>query len=565
MSVKYFDMSQSTPEGENLQPKKGIQMSTHQPSLEALLRSAEETEKGEKGEQVSQGEGSTPEVEPFHFGPGFAGPSSEALARSLGQATQPTRGQKEAVLVLFGGTGDLAKRKLLPALYNLDYEALRKGEPLPFRVLAIGRRRWSRQTYLQSIQEWVQKFCRKPIDDELFECFSQAVDYYELDIESAETYDGLFAYLKTYYPEAQLLYYFAVAPRYFTAISKGLGRQPAEAQKARVLIEKPFGENLEQALKLYEKISQLFGAEQVYHIDHYLGKEMIQNIQTLRFDNRLLKHCWNRDCIAAVEITAAEQVGVESRAGYYDQSGAMRDMVQNHLFQILSILAMEEPERDNPYALTVTQQNVLQALRPLDSAELDERLCLAQYRGYKDEEGVSQQSTTDTYAALVLHIDNPRWQGVPFFMRTGKKLANRSTYVVIHFRETMPGTGGNRLVIEIQPTEGVRLSFNIKKPGLSFEVEEVEMNFCQSCQIDAHQNTPEAYERLLSAALQGQRFLFSQWPQISWSWAYVDSLLEAWRRRGKKLASYEVHSQGPEEAEALTKPYGLAWSDINEF
>lgn len=462
------------------------------------------------------------------------------------------------LLIIFGGTGDLANRKLLPAAYNLFTQ---NNTTEPLTVLSLGRRAWTEEDYYSEIKPWVKAFARLRIDDEKFARFTETVDYLQMDISDTSEYQKLFDYLSEHYASAKKMFYYAVAPTMFSPISKGLQLHQWSAEEdVKVIIEKPFGENLEQAKALHKEIAQVFQEDHIYHIDHYLGKEMIQNISTLRFENMIFRSCWNRQFIHSVEISALETVGVETRGQYYDQVGATRDMVQNHLFQILSIIAMEEPEADSPFAVTVAQQNLLQALRPPEAQDLSRILVMAQYRGYTAEPKVAPDSNTDTYAAMVVQIDNPRWAGVPFLVRTGKRLSRRGTQVVIHFKPSSGLTLANQLVIQIQPDEGVKLSFNIKEPGLTTNVEQVHMDFCQSCLVRAHENTPEAYERLIRAASDGQRYLFSQWPQIEFSWKWIDRLMELWNEAGQPLALYEPGSEGPLEADNLISAYGVKWN-----
>ena len=263
------------------------------------------------------------------------------------------------LLVIFGGTGDLTNRKLVPAVYNLFNQVGEGKEPM--RVLIIGRRDWTREEYIENVKPWVKEFSRLEYTEEKWNLFKDQLDYYKMDISNIEEYKGLFEYFDSHYSDYRMLFYYAVAPRFFDPITRGLGQKEWTEGRAKVIVEKPFGENLEDAKRLFKDMEVMFGRDYIYHIDHYLGKEMVQNITTLRFDNMIFRSCWNKDYIESVEISAREQVGVETRGGYYDKSGAMRDMVQNHLFQILSILAMEMPEKDSPYAVTVAQQNVLQA------------------------------------------------------------------------------------------------------------------------------------------------------------------------------------------------------------
>lgn len=466
------------------------------------------------------------------------------------------------VLVLFGGTGDLSNRKLLPAVYNLCFEALESNQPLPYVVVSVGRRPWDHTTYREQVRPWIEQFARKKVTPTYLDRFVEILEYYSMDLEDQEAYVGLLDRLQTQYPDSERLYYYAVSPQFFAPISRGLSQRPEQASRGRVIIEKPFGETLEQARVLQEQVAALFGEERVFHIDHYLGKEMVQNILTLRFENSIFSRIWDNQSIESVEITAAETVGVETRGGYYDQAGALRDMVQNHLFQILTILAMQRPTAFTPEALCAAQVEVLQALKPVGE-EWQNHLVAAQYRGYREEPKVARDSHTETYTALVLEIQNEQWQGVPFLIRTGKCLGRRGTFVVIHFRPAPGAKQANQLRIEIQPDEGVDLQFNIKKPGLGFSVQQVEMQFCQSCQVEAHENTPEAYERLLDEASQGRKEFFSQWAQIEYSWSFVEHLRKRWQEAGCPLVEYEPGSAGPVEAEALAKHWGCAWSELD--
>ena len=315
---------------------------------------------------------------------------------------------------------------------------------------------------------------------------------------------------------------------------------------AKVIIEKPFGEDLEKAGELNDKLAEFFSQEEIYHIDHYLGKEMIQNILSLRFKNIIFKGVWNKDFIENVQITAAEAVGVGTRASYYDKSGAVKDMVQNHLLQVLSIVAMEEPKEEGSRGIHDSQYNLLSSLAPI--TDVNESLVMAQYEGYLDEENISKDSKTETYAALKLFIDNERWQGVPFFIRTGKKMGDRETQVVVQFK-AIGDVPGNVLIIRIQPDEGVYFQFNAKKPGTEQELQQISLDFCQSCILENRINTPEAYERLLDACFKGDRALFSQWDQIVVSWTFVNDLLAKYYKQGAPLYTYKQGSMGPKEAD----------------
>ena len=462
-------------------------------------------------------------------------------------------------ITIFGGTGDLTFRKLLPALYNL-FAAGR--EETPARILIIGRRPYTDADYRAKAQEWVKKFARLPYTDETYARFAETVFYFEMDFTDAAQY----APLGRYYEREHIrdgIFYFAVAPRFFRTITEGLAGVPG-ARQWKVVLEKPFGEELEDARALSARLEEFFTPERVYRIDHYLGKEMVRGIQTLRFSNPIFSAAWNAGAIDCVQIVADEQVGVETRGGYYDHSGALRDMVQNHLFQILSILAMEMPDEAGPAQLHAAQLRVLRALRLPTAQEIGGALVMGQYEGYRAEPQVAADSRTETYAALRLFLDTKRWRGVPFYVRTGKRLARREMSVTIVFHAPAPGVEPCLLTLRIQPTEGVTLRFNIKKPGQSEDMMPVEMDFCQSCMDVSQQNTPEAYERLLTACVQGERSWFSQWDQIETCWRFIDGLKAAWEAAGSPIASYEAGSAGPAAADALTAQLGHAWVEAGE-
>lgn len=349
-----------------------------------------------------------------------------------------------------------------------------------------------------------------------------------------------------------------MAPRFFAVIAQGLV-QVEKACKGKVIIEKPFGEDLESARILNEDLERFFTKERIFHIDHYLGKEMVRNMQAIRFMNPIFQDVWNAKYIEHVQISAMETVGVENRGGYYDQSGALKDMVQNHLFQILSITAMEQPASFFGEDMHQKQLDVLHALRPVEQLDMADSVVLGQYFHYQKEDRVADDSMTETYAALRLFVDNERWKNVPFYIRTGKKLKEREMEVVITFKKTNPDVAANVLLIRIQPTEGVYFQFNIKKPGDSDEIVPTSMDFCQSCSDINRINTPEAYERLLAAAVQGDISWFSQWDQIESSWKYVEELKQRYQKERLPLTTYMAGSEGPKEAEELLQRHDHAW------
>ncbi|WP_343249480.1 glucose-6-phosphate dehydrogenase [Diplocloster hominis] len=456
-------------------------------------------------------------------------------------------------LTIFGGTGDLTFRKLLPALYNMSASGKLPAE----RMIIIGRRDYNTQTYCEAAREWVRRFSRIVFREEAFRQFIQGIRYYQMDFTQEAAYDALDAF----YQESRIdshIFYFAVAPRFFPVIAYGLGRVTG-AEKGKVILEKPFGESLKAAEELNDKLEAFFEPDHIYRIDHYLGKEMIRNIQTIRFTNPIFKNIWNAEYIDNIQISAMENVGVETRAGYYDTSGAMKDMVQNHLLQILSIVAMERPQDLSPEGMHEEQIRVLKALRPVRTDQIGRQLVLAQYEGYLQEPGVPPDSITETYAALKVFIDNERWKGTPFYIRTGKKLGRREMEVTIVFKRPESGMEPDILVVKIQPEEGVHLQFNIKKPGDTDEISQAKMDFCQSCSLENRINTPEAYERLLGACLRGERSWFSQWDQIETSWNYIDQLRSAYRQTGQPIYTYPSGTNGPEAADELLGAEGHQW------
>ena len=451
--------------------------------------------------------------------------------------------RNKTAITLFGGTGDLTYRKLLPALYNLNGLGKLADD---FKIVVIGRREYSQADYINIVRNWVKEHARTKFDDEQFESYAKRIIYFKMNMTNEDDY----AMLQEFYAREDIqnhVYYFAVAPSFFMTITNGLKKHCSE-NNAKVIIEKPFGEDLEKAGLLNNELEKFFNQDEIYHIDHYLGKEMIQNILSLRFKNIIFKGIWNKDFIENVQITAAETVGVGTRASYYDKSGALKDMVQNHLLQVLSLVAMEEPKGTESSRIHESQYNLLSALKPIE--DVRDSLVMGQYEGYLQEENIPADSKTETYAALKLYVDNERWQGVPFFIRTGKKMDSRETQVVVQFK-AVGDVPGNVLIIRIQPDEGVYFQFNAKKPGTEKELQQISLDFCQSCILENRINIPEAYERLLDACFKGDRSLFSQWDQIVASWTFVNDLIAKYEEQGSPLYTYEQGSKGPKEADKL--------------
>lgn len=435
----------------------------------------------------------------------------------------------------------------MPALYNL--ESLNKLSENVY-IISIGRREYTTERYLGIVQSWIENYARTNFDIRIFERFKKRVSYFRMDFEK----ESDFVRLKEFNDMMNITdhyYYYAVSPSFFSVITNSL-KTCCAYKGGSVVVEKPFGEDLADASLLNLDLEKQFGKENVYHIDHYLGKEMIQNILSIRFENAIFKGIWNKDFIDNIQITAHEKVDVGTRAGYYDKSGALKDMVQNHLLQVLSIVGMEEPTND----IGKKQLDLLKSIKPV--SDIDSQLIMAQYDGYRKEENIDPHSETETYVALKLEVDNDRWRGVPFYIRTGKALKNQETKVVVTFKSENDGIP-NMLVIRIQPDEGVYLRFNIKKPGSENELETVTMDFCQSCVLENRINTPEAYERLLEAVFKKDQSLFSKWDQIVVSWNFINDLIEKYQKGRRMLYTYEKGSLGPGIANSLVE-----WVNENE-
>ncbi|SFS66940.1 glucose-6-phosphate dehydrogenase [Marininema halotolerans] len=482
-------------------------------------------------------------------------------------------------MVIFGGAGDLAQRKLFPALYTLHRSGFL---PENFSVLGVGRSPRETKEYRQFLRKAVMQYARIKVEDENdWSAFAERFDYLPVDVNDASSYKELAITVANQEKQFSLpgnrLFYLAVAPELFGTVAENLkagGLTEKENGWKRLVIEKPFGRDYQSAKSLQAQINGSFPEDEVYRIDHYLGKEMVQNIEMLRFANSLFENLWNNRYISNVQITAAETVGVENRASYYDHAGALRDMVQNHILQLLMMVAMEPPSRLKPEAIHDEKVKVLRSLRRYDEEDVDRYIIRGQYTGglmdgkevpsYVAEENVPADSVNETFVAGKLYIDNFRWSGVPFYIRTGKRMDEKSTEVVIQFRDVPKNLyfnkdndlGPNLLVIKINPEEGLALQINAKKPGVANQVVPIVMDFCNNCGVD----TPEAYESLIRDALEGDRTFFTHWEEVSLAWKFIDPIRRAWDKDGgENLATYEAGSQGPKESDALLNRDGFQW------
>ena len=475
-------------------------------------------------------------------------------------------------VVIFGGTGDLTRRKLLPALFQL---ACKGRLPESIRIVGVARREYSDEAFRELMGDSVREFGDLAVRTGEWADFARNVFYVRGDLDAPETYVILRKRLEEWEDGNDIvnqLFYLSVGPEFFGTVIENLGSTGLAQEEngwRRVVIEKPFGNDLEFAKSLNRGVHRVFGESQIYRIDHYLGKETVQNLLVFRFGNRIFEPLWNREHVDNVQITAAETVTVGDRAGYYDQSGVIRDMVQNHLLQLLT---MEPPNAMDANSLRNHKIEVLQAIRRWDPEETAQNVALGQYRGYLDEKGVGPFSPTPTYAALRLYVDNWRWQGVPFYLRTGKAMADKVTQIVIQFRRPphMMFSGApdeelspNLLSLRLQPDEGVHLKFGVKVPDQGMIMTSEDMAFHYESAF-RDQAIPEAYERLLQDALEGDASLFIRSDHIEEAWRMVGLLLQRDGNSGGLFPQeYEPGSWGPPAADKLLSQGGHIWQLVN--
>lgn len=506
------------------------------------------------------------------------------------EATNPfredlaTRTRPEpCTVVIFGASGDLTGRKLIPALYNIAAD----GElPPTLKVVGFARREKSHESFREELEAMNRKVSRSGHNDQLWASFQQNIFYHRSEFEDAEGYQSL-ARLLDSLDEAgaggNRLFYLSVAPEYFPIVLRGLAaaglNQPKPGKWARAVIEKPFGTDLATADALNKVVSETFKESDTYRIDHYLGKETAQNLMVLRFGNALFEPVWNNRHIDHVQITCAENLGMEGgRGGYYDKAGCLRDMVQNHLLQLVMLTAMEPPADLTADGIRDEKVKVLKSLRPFkDAADVARNVVRAQYTagtsggksvpGYREEDRIAPDSMTEAYAAIRINIDNWRWEGVPFYLRVGKQLPKKATEISIHFRKPPHvlfnrGTGedsANVLVVRIQPDEGISLRIQSKIPGPAVRMERVKMDFQYSTSFG--KASPEAYERLLLDAMSGDATLFARRDEVEWAWRYIDQIEQAWHQSPEPppMCSYPAGTWGPAEADALLAADGREW------
>jgi glucose-6-phosphate 1-dehydrogenase len=495
------------------------------------------------------------------------------------------RGAPPTILVIFGASGDLTARKLVPALFNLGLDSLL---PSAFHLIGFGRKELSDDAFRKEARAAVEAHSRRPMDADLWRDIEAGIHYHTGAYDDAEAFRGLARRIRGIEEsagrETQLVFYISTPPGVFEPIVENLGACGLATHLvngrpgAKVIIEKPFGGDLASARRLNGVIGRNFDESQVYRIDHYLGKETVQNLLVTRFANAILEPIWTREFVDCVQITVAESVGVGSRGGYYDGSGALRDMIQNHTMQLLSLIAMEPPVSLDPESIRDEKVKVLKAAQPLKLEPLEHAdVVRARYTeglvggkrvpGYLHEADIPADSTTDTYAALRVMINNWRWKGVPFYLRSGKRMARRVSEIAIQFKRP-PGIlfsgdrqydiAHNTLVIQVQPDEGMTLLTNSKVPGLETRTQPVKMHFRYATTFGS--NTPEAYERLILDAMIGDSTLFIRGDETEASWRLVTPVLECWDALGQRgMADYAAGSWGPLASERLLWERGHEW------
>jgi glucose-6-phosphate 1-dehydrogenase len=476
-------------------------------------------------------------------------------------------------LVIFGATGDLAHRKLLPALYNLAHEG---ALPERFELVGVARRDQAHEDFAQIVKESIERFSRQKPDPEVLDGLLDEVKYVPGTFDDDNVYSELDKTLKGFDDRAghpmNRVFYLSTAPEFFPVIAGKIGDAGltrCEKADVRIVIEKPFGSDLTSARKLNANLLEVFQESQIFRIDHYLGKETVQNLMALRFANTLFEPVWNRNFVDSVQITAAEDIGIEGRAGYYDHAGALRDLVQNHMLQLLGLLTMEPPASFEANRVRDEKVKVLESIVPPSVDEVSSMALRGQYgpgevsgkhvAGYREEENVPEDSRTETYAALRLAVSNWRWAGVPFYLRTGKRLARKATEIVVtlkpvpHMAFQSTGSVGvqqNQIILMVQPDEGVSVSVGAKIPGARMRIRPVHMEFHYGTSFVSQ--SPEAYERLILDAMRGEATLFTRNDEIEALWGIIDPILTAWHEdTSSEIAQYEPGSQGPEEAAAL--------------
>ena len=476
-------------------------------------------------------------------------------------------------LVLFGGTGDLAMRKLLPALFRRDMAGEVSSEST---ITGAARSGLSRDEYLAQVENSCRSHLGADFDEKRWVTFAPKIRYQKVDAHAPDDFRQLAEVLRGR-DELVRVFFLSTAPDLFTFICDGLAKNGLATPNSRVVLEKPLGHDKASADEINERVGAIFTEPRIYRIDHYLGKEAVQNLLALRFGNMLFEPLWRRGRIQHVKITVAEELGVERRADFYDQTGAMRDMVQNHLLQLLCIIAMEPPATSDPAAMRDEKRKVLRALRPITGRDVLAKTVRGQYKagasngvpvvGYLQEKGVDITSSTETFVAIKAEIDSWRWAGVPFYLRTGKRLQEKLSEIVVTF-EDVPHSiyerpddahALNRLVIQLQPEESITLTVLAKSPGAGMRLKPVNLSLDFSETFRTRQL--DAYERLLTDVIKGNLMLFMRRDELDAAWEWIDPIRNAWEQHDERPKSYTAGSWGPAAASALISRDGFSWSN----
>ncbi|EKT62738.1 glucose-6-phosphate dehydrogenase [Providencia burhodogranariea] len=479
-------------------------------------------------------------------------------------------------LIIFGTKGDLARRKLLPSLYQLEKAGYLHPDS---RIIGVGRAQWSQSDYIEFVQQAFNEFLKEDLDPALWEKLSARLDFCNLDVNQTESFDLLAEMIKQDGQPA--IHYFAMPPSTFGSVCQGLAHAGLNKQPNRVVMEKPLGTDLASSQEINNEVAKYFDETQVYRIDHYLGKETVLNLLALRFANSLFINNWDNRTIDHVQITVAEEVGIEGRWGYFDQAGQMRDMVQNHLLQILTMIAMSPPADLTSDRIRDEKVKVLRSLRRIDHTNVREKAVRGQYNagfvqgnkvpGYLEEEGANKQSSTETFVALRVDIDDWRWAGVPFYLRTGKRLPAKCSEIVVYFKkpalnifsESYQELPQNKLTIRLQPDEGIDIEIMNKAPGLDhkhrLQTTKLDLSFSETFN---QTHLADAYERLLLEAMRGIQALFVRRDEVEEAWKFVDSIMDAWAMDNESPKPYQAGTWGPIASVAMITRDGRSW---NEF
>ena len=480
-----------------------------------------------------------------------------------------------ANIVIFGALGDLSRRKLLPALYQLEAANLLHSET---KITAVARNEYDNKAFVNVIKESLQSFVGSGIEQDILERFLSRLNYQELDFKNTDSYKSLKPAFEN--SDLERVFYFSTPPAIYGDIGSGLSKAKLIRKQDRVVMEKPIGHDLASSIVINDQVAQYFEEDQIYRIDHYLGKETVLNLLVLRFANSLFTTNWDRNCIDHVQITVAESVGIEGRWGFYDEVGQMRDMVQNHLLQVLSLLAMEPPADLGAHSIRDEKLKVIKALKPITRENIKEKTVRGQYTdghlngnsvpGYLNEEGANIHSNTETFVAIKAEIDNWRWSGVPFYLRTGKRMPGKQSEVVVHFKkqphnifeESYSDLPANKLTIRLQPDEGVELQMMNKIPGIASQMHihenKLDLSFTKTYN---NERVVDAYERLMLEIINANQSLFVRRDEVEAAWTWADSIIDAWQATNEPPKSYPAGSWGPVSSISLIARDDRHWEE----